>query len=111
MDKQKTVAKFMGLGIQLHMVESPLNGEYIYIEDLEYNSSWDWLMPVVEKIERTNNGTDDNYFNVTIGCGFDCTIFDAHHELIINTCEQTKIKTVYKAVVEFIEWYNKNKED
>lgn len=81
-------------------------GDFSY---LKYHTSWDWLMPVVEKIENILLSTD-NSFNVTIGCGIYCTIQDAYGELIdINTCEPTKIEATYKAVVEFIKWYNKNK--
>ncbi len=75
----------------------------------DFSNCWDLLMPVVEKIEDILLNTD-NSFNVTIGCGLDCTIQDDYGVLIeINTCEQTKIKTVFKAIVEFIKWYNEQK--
>jgi len=34
------------------------NGQYesaFKISDLKYHSSWDWLMPVIEKIESMTN--------------------------------------------------------
>ena len=78
-------------------------------ENLMFDFSWDWLMPVVEKIELVML-ENDNSINVTIGSSLYCTIQDSHMEVIeLNTCEPTKILTVYKAVVEFINWYNKNK--
>ena len=85
-------------------------------EEMLFNSDWNWLMEVVEKIESISF-EEDNFINVTIGneakfiyddgCGFDCTIQDAHGKLFeLSTCEHTKIKTVYNACIEFIKWYN-----
>ena len=34
--------------------QSDLFEDYTYENGLEYHSSWDWLMPVVEKIENLN---------------------------------------------------------
>ena len=78
------------------------------ITNFYYHSDWNWLMEVVEKIESISF-EEDNFINVTIGCGFDCTIQDAHGKLFeLSTWEHTKIKTVYNACVEFIKWYNEN---
>ena len=66
MTNNKLIAEFMGYQV----VDSPkvINGEnffeyldkngvYTYCESLlRYNDKWDWLMPVVEKIE--NDGLD-----------------------------------------------------
>ena len=74
----------------------------------KYHSDWNWLMEVVEKIEE---GTfdDENSFNVTIGATCYCVIQDSFGELIeVIGEEETKQESVYKAVVEFIEWYNNN---
>jgi len=80
---------------------------------LLFHSSWDWLMPVVEKIE-TINDLDDGYcsdFVLTATYhiqNWTVSILDNN----IEVTEQeglTKIGTTYKAVVEFIEWYNQNK--
>ena len=73
----------------------------------KYDSSWDALMPVVEKIESMN-------FDVSIGSGCFCRIWDVDfdREVILPEIESsypTKIGSTYKAVVEFIKWYNKNK--
>ena len=57
------------------------------VGDLQYHTSWDWLMPVIQKCIRTGDNTDewDN-------------IFDALSLLSINA--------VYEEVVEFIKDYN-----
>ena len=80
--------------------------EYFKYEDLKFHSDWNWLMEVVEKIESISFG-EDNFINVTIGCGFNCTIQDAHGKLFkLSTWEHTKIKTVYNTCLEFIKYYN-----
>ena len=86
----------------LHLSNLELdNGEFL---ELKFDSDWNWLMAAVEKIEITNkiNEGVDDFYNVTIGYGIECTI---EH---ICKCNHTKIKSTYDAVVEFIEWYNNN---
>jgi len=76
--------------------------------NLLYNSSWDKLMPVVEKIESTNRKVEIS----------ECTCFIYPNETLenydeynyeITTIYPTKIKAVYNAVVKFIKWYNQSK--
>ena len=79
-----------------------------------YHESWDWLMPVVKKIASM----DQSKVNIHIGTG--CTdsfswcninwddgknIFKTSQ--LLNIDEQEPLKAVYKAVVEFINWYDK----
>ena len=63
------------------------------LNELKYCSSWDWLMPVVEKIEKTYA-----YVNIK-GCAVNIST-------IVETSAPTKIEAVWHACVEFIEWYN-----
>jgi hypothetical protein len=79
----KLISEFMG--VVFHDDENQYcdsEGYYIGL-DLKYHTSWDWLMPVVEKCLRIGDNTDewDN-------------IFDALSLLSINA--------VYEEVVEFI---------
>jgi hypothetical protein len=77
-------------------------------EDLHYHSSWDWLMPVVEKIECTKTDDEDNsdsFFNVMIEV-FECNING--RDICICENGNTKLEATYRAVVEFINQYNKN---
>lgn len=73
----------------------------------KYETSWDWLMGVVEKIESLQSG---RYQVDVIQEG--CQIQD-RNRLIINMVapnlptETTKIGATYLAVVEFIKTYNK----
>lgn len=74
---------------------APEIGDVIY-GTLKYDTSWEWLMPVVQKIERIK--------------GVHCVISEVGCDIYffgngIYAREETKIKTVYKAVLEFIEWH------
>jgi hypothetical protein len=62
---------------------------------LEFDDSWDWLMPVVEKIELDFGG-------FVIIHNSKCVI-NPNNIVIIGA---SKLEAVYKAVVEFIEWHN-----
>ena len=66
---------------------------------MKYHSSWDWLMPVVEKVQNaaspTNDETSEEEFVLLDNVG---------DSLIV-----VRIDLVHQAVVEFINWYNKNK--
>lgn len=77
---------------------------------LEYDTSWDWLMPVVEKIESTK-AKEGFYFDVDI-LSTGVIISSAAKHIVQITQEEiqstSKIEAVYNAVVEFIKWYNQN---
>jgi hypothetical protein len=105
------IAEFMGIPYRKEY--GPFSGEEYTAVKLtknanwliaHYNKSWDWLMPVVEKIEDENPGT---YFRIyRKKC-----IVRTMKSLIVFQKEvsATRIEAVYKAVVEFIKWWNENK--
>lgn len=72
------------------------------LKGMQYKYKWDWLMPVVEKIESI--GGQQVFIN---GCS--CNILGEKHETIKGY--GTKIEATYKAVVQFIKWYNSAKEN
>lgn len=76
---------------------------------MQYHTSWDWLMPVVEKIE---NGCGNPY-SVEIdkySCGVRYVhIFNGKKVQFFEAADSSKIETVWKTVVAFIQWYNENK--
>jgi len=74
-----------------------------YLEDAMYHKSWDWLMPVIEKIESL--GYDVNIYSWGKGISKSCSI----QGISIDVNNTNKLQAVYEAVVEFIKWYNKNK--
>ena len=75
--------------------------------ELKYHSSWDWLIPVVEKIESLNNYTRiETPINKKELRQTYCNI-DGKEEF--KTYSKSKIEALWLAVVEFIKWYNENK--
>ena len=75
--------------------------EYCSPEELPYHLSWDWLMPVVEKIEQDTGWKLIMYSNGCLWnkCG-------DHPNDIRRYFTGSRQNAVYEAVVWFIEWYN-----
>ena len=66
-------------------------------EFLKFHSSWDWLMPVVEKIQIKFDEVIIRYKTCVIYMG---------SKRAIEKVEDSTIKATWLAVVEFIKWYN-----
>ena len=108
-ENNKLIAEFMGY--PKHKID--FVGKRLNFENSKHNTyhkDWNWLMPVVEKIESFVLN-DDNSFNVTIGATNYCVIQDSYGEIYenIEDSEETKLLTVYKAIIKFIKWYNEQK--
>ena len=71
------------------------------IEEMMFHSSWDWLMPVVEKIFTIN--FDENP-RVREWSMQERGIFDP-----VQYGLHSSIESVFQACVQFIQWYNENK--
>ena len=104
------IAEFMELAKQSHgsgcLYEDPYSGEYVTAIELSYDESWDWLMPVVEKIEKmVNNVTIDQKYSL-IYTGF---MFNDKQDFQWQENKGSKLENTYNVVVEFILWYNENK--
>jgi len=76
-----------------------------YYWSVSYSSSWDWLIPVIEKIESLGYFCMINkWSSVYTGSQSD--------RINITTVEgKSKIENTHKAVTIFIKWYNKEKEN
>lgn len=68
-------------------------------EALKYHSSWNSLMPVVEKIELIE---DVNFVFTVSQIGF---IKNGNPICIIGS-KESKLKRTFESVVEFINWHN-----
>ena len=75
------------------------------LDELQYHTSWDWLMPVVEKIEFESN-PEVRFIIMQHDCEIQ-EINGGHWRDLIEFNETSKLQATYKAVVEFIKWYNK----
>lgn len=125
----KLIAEFMGFkycplcklngirGVLIKEGELSMHLDFTKPFHPKYHSSWDWLMPVVEKISRIKCIWDnaevtesDTYYPRTFGMLNEKTLqpmvrFNSSflHEA------PTLIEATWKAVVEFIQFYNQNK--
>ena len=114
-----------GVYFSISGVEKDKVLQHIY-KYVKYVSSWDWIMPVVEKIEKIELkgefGTDYYDFHIMPDAIIVCKQSDEKNPLIlINKSDgigciqdvlysfENKLEGTYAAVVEFIKWYNKNK--
>jgi hypothetical protein len=92
---------------------------------IKYHKSWNWLMPVVEKIESmfysVNNTSSPWYEDETDTTNrnkiqYVVIISDRNHRIVINSSNyylerDNKLIATWFAVVEFIKWYNNYKEN
>jgi hypothetical protein len=68
-------------------------GLIIHESDLQFHSSWDWLMPVVEKYYEVLDTIDvehEDEFRIKL------------HEQLLDV----NLEGLYEVVVNFIKWYN-----
>jgi len=87
------------------------------IEKLNYHTSWDWLMPVVEKICKyefddasiESHDTYDYSYLKTFGMLDEDGNFLVRFNRGFLHAEKILIDAVFKAVVEFINWYKTTK--
>jgi hypothetical protein len=93
MEDNKIIAEFMGGGDfrtdaqGVEFVQFVPLGEW-KVEDVPYHTSWNWIIPVVNRIERECQGVPSQLLN--------CNLY-------------SEIGEVYQAVVEFIKIYNDEK--
>jgi hypothetical protein len=81
-----------------------------FIEHCKYDTSWDWLMPVVEKIEKTPELFHTRIMAYADENNYLCDIVDSdNYERACQLSTGSKIDAVYRAVVQFIKWYNEQK--
>ena len=95
MKDNKLIAEFMGFtkdSKDLYLIDDySLRGEdeyqATYVSEMKFHTSWDWMMPVVEKIEMECEGVPEQLMHISL--------FSTKAE-------------VHKAVLEFINEYNKH---
>ena len=97
MKDNKIIAEFMGMELGDDKTMYYDDAENLHpptpINELKYHTSWDWLMPVANEIikSRDEQNTDWDLTNLKYAL------------------QTTNIEYVYKAVVKFINEYNKRK--
>lgn len=101
-ETNKLIAEFMGLHQNKDPYEQDMwfNSEnHLVHNGLKYHTSWDWLMPVVEKIESMGYKFQMCRRRVTIKT-------DTNEIELFDTKGHSKLDAVYQSVSKFIQWYN-----
>ena len=119
-ENNKLIAEFMGYKINPSkmIVFDGISGQY-FLDRLYYNSSWEWLMTVVEEIEQNKK-----YFKKELQLNITkysvCWQTIDNEALILSPnvfhkygtyAGTEKIQAVYNSVIDFITWYNKNQQN
>lgn len=90
--------------------EYPYFGGFRTEQLSQFETSWDWLMPVVEKIENTpviERPGSEYIFTIDKGI---CIISEDGENPVIE-CQRfdTRIENTYRCIVNFIKWHNEVK--
>lgn len=103
MTDNELIAEFMG---RKYGLNADKNGY------LKYDTSWDHLMPVVEKIETLDiNGYKFSTEIIGKQCFIESEIRRSGTKMLIFSKTGTsKIDAIYKSVILFITWYNTQKQ-
>ena len=114
-ESNKLIAEFMGvLKFSEFLGEEILNLDDGYsMSEARYHTSWDWLMPVVETIRNmeAEYSVKDLHDRYRVAFVYSGTASSNVAGRIISIYDEDYKTATYKAVVEFIQWYNqKNKE-
>jgi hypothetical protein len=110
------IAEFMGFTFSHERGDKVYNvpiGEHLKYKafklslvKMNYHTSWDWLIPVVEKIEELYSKAfppGDKFIQMIMDKE---NPIDHHYMDVVAIPLSTPIEEAYKAIVEFIKWYN-----
>lgn len=111
-ENNKLLAEFMGweFGRYEHLPNKCYKGVFNsaeemgqHLDQMRYDSDWNWLMEVVEKINNLHiKGSPE----IRIGKFFTEVFFDGKFSVFHITKTVNKIQTVYFSCLEFIKWHN-----
>ena len=101
----RTLAYYVGDVIKADNSDNENEDDVFHPDDMQFHTSWDWLMPVIEKIEDE----EDCEFRITDDWSdkktFTCSISARRDgEVIVrgSQASDNKLKAYYLAIVKFI---------
>lgn len=116
--QNEMIARFMEVERDVNTWRHPygatvylIGGYWLPAKKLKYHSSWEWLMPVVEKIESLYYGglqfyIKDSRAYIEVATQASTAYGDIPD---VPNCysgfSETKLNAVYKTVCDFIKWY------
>lgn len=98
-ESNKLIAEFMGV--------DQVDIDYAINEhgQLKYHLSWDWLMPVIEKIESLGYTFEKNYQRVDKDWQ---SLIVKGNDILYQEFNENSLQCSHYVVVEFIKYYNQN---
>lgn len=94
------IAKFMGWTYP-HI--EAFKRDIVFHESHNYDTRWDKLMPVVEKIKSLG-------FKFIIGDSNRVTVYNKDYDWRNGSTDDSMIECVWHGVTQFIKWYNQTKQ-
>jgi len=83
--------------------------DYPHQLQYQFHSDWKWLMGAVSKIENLRG--EDRAYLFSVDTGRDYCIIRYNDfigkSIAVSSEHNDKMETIYRAVIRFIEWYNK----
>jgi hypothetical protein len=113
-ESNKLIAEFMGWEKVSKNYRTPFTQSYLTVmngigettifgpTELRFHKSWDWLMPVVEKIEQLQN----ELHVVELETLFSSQYFASLPTSYVEGCGNTRKEALYNLVINYIKWYN-----
>ena len=103
----RTIAYYVGESI-MHTdnTENENDCDVFHPDDMQFHTSWDWLMPVVEKIESLGYKFEKNLQR--IDKDWQCLIIKGN-DILYQEFNTDSLIACHYVVVEFIKTYNKTK--
>jgi hypothetical protein len=128
MEDNRLIAEFMGLKPKMESPDVYTYSDFPWISIREdnpekvmrgiinyakYNYSWDWLMPVVEKINSFRNEDNQKLYTIETSFNGGATLrvrfYENEDDPTAYYTDTNTLKAIYRATVDFIKWYNQNK--
>ena len=109
MKENKLIAEFMNLNVvtinDIKRNKNPYieSADGYTIQELQYNTSWDWLMPVIEKIETLGYTFEKNYQRIDKDWQ---SLIVKGNDILYQEFNDDSLKSSYYVLVEFIKQYN-----
>lgn len=100
-ENNKLIAEFLGLEWIEGIKEFQDIKKQAFYKQVSYNSDWNELMQVIEKIREIDQKTKGDFKTKLLH-------FQRNNKNIFDASILEGKEYVYKLVVEFIKWYNQN---
>jgi hypothetical protein len=113
-EKNKLFAEFLGRAGKVNKslytwkgIDKLINDAWVSVEDMKFDSDWNWLMQVVDHIESLEDGIFQvNILQEGTFIQKQChSVISDKRVTMVGILVETKFESTYEACLEFIEKY------